>query len=98
ILPIRRAAAARRHGVRQPARCGGGSYALVRHPLYASGLLHLLAMPLALGSYWALVPIAATMPFLVWRLLDEERFLARDLLGYTEYRYRVRYRLEPFVW
>ena len=54
--------------------------------------------PLALGSYWGLVPIAAMMPFLIWRLLDEERLLARDLAGYTEYQKRVRHRLVPFVW
>jgi protein-S-isoprenylcysteine O-methyltransferase Ste14 len=42
--------------------------------------------------------IAAMMPFLIWRLLDEERFLARNLPGYTEYQKRVRHRLVPFVW
>jgi hypothetical protein len=31
------------------------------------------------------------MPFLIWRLLDEERLLARDLAGYTDYQSRVRY-------
>jgi protein-S-isoprenylcysteine O-methyltransferase Ste14 len=75
-----------------------GPYALVRHPMYASASLYLLGTPLALGSYWGLVPIAVIMPFLIWRLLDEERFLARNLPGYTEYQKRVRYRLVPFVW
>ena len=42
--------------------------------------------------------IAVMMPFLIWRLLEEERFLARKLPGYTEYQERVRYRLVPFVW
>jgi len=75
-----------------------GPYAIVRHPMYASGALYLFGTPLALGSYWALVPIAAMMPFLIWRLLDEERLLAKDLAGYIEYQKRVRYRLVPFVW
>jgi len=75
-----------------------GPYAIVRHPMYASASLYLLGTPLALGSYWGLVPIAAMMPFLIWRLLDEERFLARNLPGYTEYQKRVRHRLVPFVW
>jgi protein-S-isoprenylcysteine O-methyltransferase Ste14 len=75
-----------------------GPYAIVRHPMYASALLYLLGTPLALGSYWGLVPLAAMMPFLIWRLLDEERFLARNLPGYTEYQSRVRHRLVPFVW
>lgn len=55
-----------------------GPYAIVRHPMYASAFLYLLGTPLALGSYWGLVPIAAMTPFLIWRLLDEERFLARN--------------------
>jgi protein-S-isoprenylcysteine O-methyltransferase Ste14 len=75
-----------------------GPYAIVRHPMYASALLYLVGTPLALGSYWGLVPIAAMMPFLIWRLLDEERFLAENLPGYTEYQKRVRHRLVPFVW
>ncbi|HEU5238290.1 MAG TPA: isoprenylcysteine carboxylmethyltransferase family protein [Pyrinomonadaceae bacterium] len=75
-----------------------GPYAIVRHPMYASASLYLIGTPLALGSYWGLIPIAAVIPFLVWRLLDEEYFLARNLPGYTEYRQRVRYRLVPFVW
>src|SRR5215831_7174553 len=75
-----------------------GPYAVVRHPMYASGSLYLLGTPLALGSYWGFVPIAAMMPFLIWRLLDEEHFLARNLRGYTEYQKRVHHRLVPFVW
>jgi protein-S-isoprenylcysteine O-methyltransferase Ste14 len=42
--------------------------------------------------------IAAIVPALVWRLLDEERFLASHLPGYTAYQGRVRYRLVPLVW
>jgi protein-S-isoprenylcysteine O-methyltransferase Ste14 len=75
-----------------------GPYAIVRHPMYASGFLYLLGTPLALGSYWGLVPVVAMMPFLIWRLVDEERFLTRTLLGYSEYQKRVRHRLVPFVW
>ncbi len=75
-----------------------GPYAIVRHPMYASASLYLLGTPLALGSYWGLVPIAAIVPFLIWRLLDEERFLAGNLPGYTDYQKRVRHRLFPFVW
>jgi len=75
-----------------------GPYAIVRHPMYAGGSLYLLGTPLGLGSYWGLVPIAATMPFLIWRLFDEEAFLVRNLPGYAEYQKRVRHRLVPFVW
>jgi protein-S-isoprenylcysteine O-methyltransferase Ste14 len=75
-----------------------GPYAVVRHPMYASALLYLLGTPLALGSYWGLLALAFMMPFLLWRLLDEERLLARELPGYTDYQARVRYRLVPLLW
>jgi protein-S-isoprenylcysteine O-methyltransferase Ste14 len=74
-----------------------GPYAIVRHPMYAGSLLYLLGMPFALGSYWGLLVLAATMPFLIWRLFDEERFLSRNLPGYTEYCAKVRWRLMPGV-
>jgi protein-S-isoprenylcysteine O-methyltransferase Ste14 len=75
-----------------------GPYAVVRHPMYAGGMLYLLGTPLALGSYWGFVPLAAMMPLLLWRLADEERLLERNLPGYAQYRQRVRHRLVPFVW
>jgi len=75
-----------------------GPYAIVRHPMYAGGLLYLLGTPLALGSCWGFVPLAAMMPFLLWRLIDEERFLERNLPGYAQYRQKVRHRLVPFLW
>jgi protein-S-isoprenylcysteine O-methyltransferase Ste14 len=75
-----------------------GPYAVVRHPMYASGSLYMLGTPLALGSYWGFLALAAMAPFLLWRVLDEERILTRDLPGYAEYRQRVRHRLVPFIW
>lgn len=75
-----------------------GPYAIVRHPMYASGLLYLAGMPPALGSYWAFVPIVGMLPFLVWRLFDEERLLQEKLPGYRAYQKNVRYRLLPGIW
>jgi protein-S-isoprenylcysteine O-methyltransferase Ste14 len=72
-----------------------GPYASVRHPMYSGALLLLLATPVALGSWWGMltfIPIAAVI---VWRLLDEEKFLAANLPGYTEYCAKVRWRLIP---
>ena len=65
--------------------------------MYAGGLLYLLGMPLALGS-WGLLVFAAVAPVLIWRLLDEERFLDEHLTGYREYRARVRWRLVPRIY
>jgi protein-S-isoprenylcysteine O-methyltransferase Ste14 len=75
-----------------------GPYALVRHPMYAGALLFLLGVPLALGSFWALAGVFALAAVIVWRLLDEERYLAEHLRGYAEYRARVKFRLVPYVW
>jgi protein-S-isoprenylcysteine O-methyltransferase Ste14 len=75
-----------------------GPYAIVRHPMYASALLYLAGTPLALGSYWGLVPLVATTPFLIWRLFDEEQLLRAQLPGYVEYQQKVRYRLVPRIW
>jgi protein-S-isoprenylcysteine O-methyltransferase Ste14 len=75
-----------------------GPYAWVRHPMYAGGLVMLLGIPIALGSWWGFLVIAVVLPALIWRLLDEERFLARNLPGYAEYQDKLRYRLIPLVW
>jgi protein-S-isoprenylcysteine O-methyltransferase Ste14 len=74
-----------------------GPYAKVRHPMYAGGSLLFIGTPLALGSYWGLLAFVATLPALVWRLLDEERFLAKNLPGYIDYCARVRWRLIPGI-
>lgn len=75
-----------------------GLYALVRHPMYVGGLVFVLGIPLALGSWWGLLTFIPLTMVIAWRLLDEERFLARNLSGYEEYRSKVKYRLIPFVW
>ena len=75
-----------------------GPYALVRHPMYATALPIFLATPPALGSWWGLVPAALFAAMIVWRLLDEEAYLARNLPGYADYQLRVRWRLVPGIW
>ena len=75
-----------------------GPYAIVRHPMYAGALILIAGIPLALGSWWALLPAALLVPVIVWRLMREEAFLAANLAGYVDYRGRVRYRLAPLVW
>jgi protein-S-isoprenylcysteine O-methyltransferase Ste14 len=72
-----------------------GPYALVRHPMYAGALLLIVGLPLALGSWYGLLGIFGFLPVLIWRLSDEERFLTRNLPGYSEYKNQVRWRLIP---
>lgn len=74
-----------------------GPYAVVRHPMYAGGSLLFIGTPLALGSYWGLLALGATLPALIWRLMDEERLLATNLSGYIEYCNKVRWRLIPGI-
>jgi protein-S-isoprenylcysteine O-methyltransferase Ste14 len=75
-----------------------GLYARVRHPMYVGVLIMVIGVPLALGSWWGLAIIALTLPVLIWRILDEEELLKKDLPGYTEYAQKVRYRLVPYLW
>jgi protein-S-isoprenylcysteine O-methyltransferase Ste14 len=75
-----------------------GPYALVRHPMYSGALLMLLFTPFALGSFWALIPVILMFVVIIFRLLDEEKFLSKSLPGYRDYCERTAYRLIPFVW
>jgi protein-S-isoprenylcysteine O-methyltransferase Ste14 len=74
-----------------------GPYAVVRHPVYAGGILVFSGISLAL-SPWALVGTAALA--VLWALKShlEERFLAVRYPAYAGYRARTRYRLVPFVY
>jgi protein-S-isoprenylcysteine O-methyltransferase Ste14 len=75
-----------------------GLYSIVRHPMYSGGLLILLGTPLALGSLWGLALVALSVIWLIWRLIDEEKFLSKNLPGYDEYQQKVQYRLVPYFW
>jgi protein-S-isoprenylcysteine O-methyltransferase Ste14 len=72
-----------------------GPYAIVRNPMYASGAIYVIGVPLALGSWWGLIAATLTILGLVWRLFDEEKFLAKNLPGYTEYCAKVHWHLIP---
>ena len=75
-----------------------GPYAVVRHPMYVGALMLYVLTPLALGSYWAVIPAALIIPVIIARILDEERILSKDLAGYNEYKQKTRYRLIPGIW
>jgi protein-S-isoprenylcysteine O-methyltransferase Ste14 len=72
-------------------------YAIVRHPMYFGVSLMYAFSPLALGSYWAMLPGVMIIPILVARILDEEAALEKDLPGYIEYKRKTKYRLIPFI-
>jgi len=75
-----------------------GPYRLVRHPGYAGWMLSDLAVPLMLGSLWALLPKIIAVSALLARTALEDRTLREELPGYEEYTQRVRYRLVPGIW
>lgn len=75
-----------------------GLYSLVRHPMYLATLFMFLPIPLILGSFWGLIPMALYPVLIVVRILDEEKLLTEELSGYAEYKARVKYRLIPFLW
>lgn len=75
-----------------------GPYARVRHPMYVGSLLIYLATPVALGSWWGLLPASLIVPVIVARILNEEEVMARDLAGYRGYLLKVRWRLVPGIW
>ena len=75
-----------------------GLYKLVRHPMYAGGLILMVGIPVALGSYWGLLILIVGLLVLIFRILDEEKMLNQELAGYSEYAQQVRYRLMPYVW
>jgi len=76
----------------------GGPYAIVRHPMYLGVSLMYILTPLALGSYWAMIPSILIIPILVLRIKNEESVLLRELKGYPEYMQKTKYRLLPGIW
>ena len=75
-----------------------GLYAHIRHPLYAGAILLVLAMPIALGSWWALIPAAVVALTVVARIKFEEEMLLKGMDGYADYQKRVRYKLLPKIY
>ena len=75
-----------------------GPYAIIRHPMYLGASLIYILSPLALGSYWAMIPSLLVIPLLVARIRNEERVLGRELKGYQEYVQQIKYRLIPGIW
>ena len=75
-----------------------GLYGFVRHPMYFGAVIMTVGTPLALDSYWGLVPVIPALIMLVIRILDEEKALTDELAGYREYTQKVQSRLLPHVW
>jgi protein-S-isoprenylcysteine O-methyltransferase Ste14 len=75
-----------------------GPYAVVRHPMYLGILVFYIFSPLALGSYWAVIPALCIVPLIVARIKGEEKELLEKLAGYRDYALKTKSRLLPGIW
>ncbi len=78
--------------------CSSGPYRYVRHPGYVGMIVYNLATPIALGSFWALIPALITGGLFVLRTWLEDKMLLLKLPGYVQYANRTKYRLIPGLW
>ena len=75
-----------------------GPYRYVRHPMYTGVVVLFICIPLALGSFWSLIPAGLLVALIIIRTLLEEKTLHAELEGYDAYARRVQFRLFPGVW
>jgi protein-S-isoprenylcysteine O-methyltransferase Ste14 len=75
-----------------------GPYRFVRHPGYTGAIAMFIAIPLALASWWGLLPAAFAIALLIVRTSWEDSLLKAELSGYADYARRTRYRLLPGFW
>ena len=75
-----------------------GLYSIVRHPMYSATIFLFLSMPLVLGSLISFFVFLLYPIIIIFRIINEEKFLEKELDGYTDYKKKVKYRLIPFIW
>lgn len=75
-----------------------GLYSVVRHPMYSATMLLFLSIPFILGSLLTFFVFLLYPFIIVKRIQGEEKLLAKELSGYSEYQKKVKYRLIPFIW
>ena len=75
-----------------------GLYGIVRHPMYTSTIFLFLSMPLVLDSIFSFIVILVYPIIIIFRIRNEERVLENELIGYEEYKEKVKYKLIPYLW
>jgi len=78
--------------------CTTGPYRYVRHPMYVGVIIFSICLPLALGSFYSLIPGLIVVVLFMVRTSLEDKTLKNELPGYEEYAKKVRYKLIPGVW
>ena len=74
-----------------------GLYGIVRHPMYTATTILFLAMPLVLASPFSFLIMLGYIPVIAKRIKNEEKVLEEGLVGYAEYKKKVKYRILPFI-
>lgn len=75
-----------------------GLYSFIRHPMYAATVFMFLSIPLILGSFVSFFIFIFYPAIIIVRIKNEEKVLSEQLIGYEEYKKRVKYRIVPFIW
>ena len=75
-----------------------GLYSIVRHPMYIITIVLFLSIPLILGSIISFIIFLIYPIIIVKRINNEEKVLEEQLIGYKEYKNKVKYRLIPYIW
>lgn len=75
-----------------------GLYGIVRHPMYTSTIFLFLSMPLVLDSIFSFIVLLAYPIIIIFRIRNEEKVLENELIGYKEYKEKVKYKLIPYLW
>ena len=75
-----------------------GLYGLVRHPMYTSTIFLFLSMPLVLDSIFSFIVMLVYPIIIIFRIRNEEKVLENELIGYKEYKEKVKYKLIPYLW
>lgn len=73
-------------------------YSVVRHPMYTATIFLFLSMPLILGSLISFFVFLLYPVLIIVRIINEEKYLEENLMGYKEYKKKVKYRIIPFIW
>ena len=75
-----------------------GVYGKIRHPMYLGIIVGFLGIPLALSSWWAMIPSVVIVGLFIYRTDREDQMLKDGLDGYVEYMEKVKYKLLPGIW
>ncbi|MBK9926573.1 MAG: isoprenylcysteine carboxylmethyltransferase family protein [Anaerolineales bacterium] len=75
-----------------------GPYHFLRHPIYTFAILMNVGLGLVFLWQWNVVLTSVIVVAYILKTNDEDHYLEQNLVGYQEYKRRVRYRLVSGLW